>query len=241
MTKRIPIAVALVLALAAPAAAQAGAPASVKLERCKSGDRPKERYATYEARMRSVAGTARMALRFKLLVQEAGDDTRRAVPNDELSTWHRSHDGVTRYVYSQTIRKLHPGASYRVRVRFVWLDDRGNEIKHATRLSDACDQDGPLPNLALTALTLSPGPTAGTSAYGVVVSNTGKSPAPPFSVAVFVDGALADSRTVDGLGPGESETVYLNGPSCTSVRALADREHAVAETNEHDNSIGYIC
>jgi hypothetical protein len=241
MSKRLLIAATLGLLLCSPAAAHAGTPASVKVTRCKSGDRPRERLATYEARMRAVPGSVRLALRFKLLVQEAGDDTRRTISNPQLSAWHRSHDGVTRYVYSQTIRNMHPGASYRVKVKFLWYDQRGDVIKTATRLSDECQQDGPLPNLALASLTLSPGPTAGTSAYGVVVSNTSRSPAPPFSVAVFVDGALADSRTVDGLGPGETETVYLNGPSCASVRAVADRENAVAETSERDNSLAYAC
>jgi 3-oxoacyl-[acyl-carrier protein] reductase len=73
-------------------------------------------------------------------------------------------------------------------------------IRHTTRTSDECVQDGPLPNLSVVSLTRSPGPTAGTSVYSVAVANSGKASAPAFDVALYVDGALADSRTVDELG-----------------------------------------
>ena len=241
MPKRALLALTLALALAAPAAADARLPASVKVTSCKTGSRPEDRRATYQARMRAVDGTARMGVRFKLIVQEDGQQTRQSVSTPKLSAWHRSHDGVTRYVYSQTVKSLHPGASYRAKVSFRWYDDQGNVIKHTTRTSDECVQDGPLPNLSVVSLTRSPGPTAGTSVYSVAVANSGKASAPAFDVAVYVDGALADSRTVDELGSGEVTTVNLNGPSCDRVRAVVDPEHMVTETNEQDNSLGFPC
>ena len=56
-----------------------------------------------------------------------------------------------------------------------------------------------------------------------------------------MDGALADSREIGGLGPGEGSTVYLNGPACKRLRAVIDRENAVPETNEGDNSYRARC
>lgn len=241
MPKRVLLALALALALAVPAAADAHLPASVKVTSCKTGSRPGDRRATYEARMHAVDGTARMGLRFKLVVQEAGQQTRRSVSTPELSSWHKSHHGVTRYVYSQTVKNLHPGASYRAKVSYRWYDDQGNVIKHTTRTSGECVQDGPLPNLSVLSITPSQGPTAGTSVYSVAVANSGKGSATAFDVALFVDGALADSRRIDELAPGEVTTVNMNGPSCYRVRAVADPDHAVAEANEQDNSLGFPC
>jgi hypothetical protein len=241
MPKRVLLALTLALALAAPAAADAHLPASVKLTSCKTGSRSKDRWATYEARMHAVDGSTRMALRFKLIVQEAGKDRSQAVYNPKLSEWHRSRDGVMRYVYSQTVKNLRPGASYRAKVKFLWYDSGGDVIRHTTRQSDACVQDGPFPNLRIASIDSSPGPAAGTSVYTVVVRNSGRASAAAFGVALFVDGALADTRTVDELGPAESTTITVNGPACRRVRAVVDPEHAVAESNETDNSMSAYC
>ena len=241
MRTRVLLVVPLALALAGPAVARADSPASVRVKSCKTGARPDDRSARYEARMRSVSGSVRMALRFKLLVQEQGDEARRSVSIDKLNTWHRSHRGVTRYVYSQTVKHLRPGASYRMQVRFRWYDDRGNVIKTAKRLSRECVQDAPLPKLNVESVGLADGLAPGKSVYTVSVANTGRGPAESFSVTLFVDGALADSGTVDRLEPGESTTVHLNGPTCVRLRAVVDRERAVAETVEDDNALTAAC
>ena len=84
-------------------------------------------------------------------------------------------------------------------------------------------------------------PVGGNYVYGVSYANIGRGEAGSFSVALFVDGALADSREIGGLGPGEGSTVYLNGPACKRLRAVIDRENAVPETNEGDNSYRARC
>ena len=240
MRTRLLLVVPLALALAGPAVARADSPASVRVKSCKSGTRPRDRSATYEARMHSVSGSVRMALKFKLLVQEEGE-ARRSIYIDKLNTWHRSREGVTRYVYSQTVTHLKPGASYRMQVRFRWFDKHGNVIKTTKRTSGACVQDAPLPNLTIESVSLADGVTPGTSVYTVAVGNAGRGPAENFSVALFVDGALADSATVDRLDPGDSATFHLHGPTCGRLRAVVDREHAVAETVEDDNALAASC
>jgi CARDB protein len=231
----------LALALAAPGVAHAESHAGVHVTKCKTGSRAKDRSATYKAWMNSVPGSERMAMRFKLMVHEPGKDGAQSVASSKLAVWHKSHAGVSRYVYSQTVKKLKRGSSYRMRVKFRWYDADGKVIKRATRQSSACVQDGVRPNLIVSAVSVLPGPAPGTAIYGVSVENTGEAAAEGFSVGMFVDGALADSRTIDGLGPGESATVDLNGPTCSRLRAVADLEQAVAETNEDDNVLVSRC
>lgn len=240
MRNRAVCAAVLALALAAPAAAGAQAPASVHLKRCTTGSEPSQRSATYKAWMDAVPGSARMSLRFKLIAHYPGHRPQ-TLENPKLSAWHKSHEGVTRYGYKQTVKELGPGGSYSALVSFRWHDADGHVIRRAKRVSAACTQTGELPNLVVSAVQISPGTAAGNSVYSVTFANPGRGTARGFSVGLIVDGALADSRTIATLGPHESATIALNGPSCYRLRAVVDREQAVPETNEGDNSLKSSC
>jgi hypothetical protein len=241
MRARVLLALLLAGALGAPAAARADTVAKVHVSHCNTGSRPEDRSATYKAWMRSVPGTERMAMRFKLVVHRAGQSSAEPLSNSQLSVWRRSRAGVTRYVYSQKVKRMEPGSSYRVRVKFRWLDSSGKVIKRATRQSAACAQDGPRPNLTVWGVSSFPGPTPGTAIYGVSVGNPGEGAAEAFTVALFVDGALADARTIEGLEPGERATIDLNGPACKRMRAIVDSDGTVAETDEDDNALVSSC
>ena len=192
--------------------------------------------------MKSVSGSVRMAVHFDLIVERPGSSPGEPLQNPQLDTWHRSHTGVTRYEYAQTVRHLSRGASYRMRVKFRWYDADGNVIKRTKHLSSACVQNGALPNLIVSAVSITPGAAPGTAAYAVSVANVGRGPADhPFSVALFVDGALTDTRTIDHLDPGEGTTVDLNAPTCGKLRAVVDFEQAVRETVEDDNALRADC
>ena len=156
MRSRILCAFVLALALAAPAAARADGPASVHLKECTTGSDPSQRSATYQAWMRSVPGSVRMALRFRLIARYPGHRPQ-AVGSSKLSKWHRSHSGVTRYGYKQTVKELAAAGSYRAVVRFRWYDADHNVIRRAKRVSEACVQKGELPNLVITGVHIAPG------------------------------------------------------------------------------------
>jgi archaellum component FlaF (FlaF/FlaG flagellin family) len=240
MRIRLSLAFLIVAALAVPAAASAKGPASVHLKSCTTGDRPSERKATFKSWMHSIPGSARMAVRFKLLSRTTGRSAQRVEGPQALNTWHRSHTGVTRYVYSQTIKKLEQGTSYRMVVRYRWYDANGEIIKRAKRTSHECVQTGDLPNLIVAGVTYDPS-EVGTWHYGVTVKNKGKALAENFVVTLFVDGAVVDERTVELLDAGESTTVELNGPPCIHLRAIADYEDTVTEKHEDDNSFSSTC
>src|SRR5204862_399358 len=135
-----------------------------------------------------------------------------AVGSSKLSKWHRSHSGVTCYGYKQTVKDLAAAGSYRAVVRFRWYDADHNVIRRAKRVSEACVQKGELPNLVIAGVHIAPGMAPGSSVYRVSFANTGKGDAEDFTVALFVDGALADSRRIARLDAGKHATVDLNGP-----------------------------
>jgi CARDB protein len=233
-------ALVFMLVLLAPAAARADGPASVHLVRCKTGSDASDRVATYQAWMDAVPGSVRMALRFRLVARYPGHRPQ-PVADSKLRVWHHSHRGVTRYGYRQTVKELAAAGAYRTVVRYRWYDASGQVIRRAKRVSEACVQRGQLPNLVITGVDISRAPDGSSYRYGVSYANIGKGEADNFSVAVFVDGAMADSAQVASLGPGEGSTVYLNGPPCRRLRAVVDPDNTVPETNERDNSYRAVC
>ena len=231
------------LALALPSVAEAAkAPARVRLTECRTGDKPSERTATFHAQMSAIPGTARMAMRF-VLFQGTGSKDDPVVPAPlKPQPWRTSHRGVRHFGFTQKITRLEAGNSYRMRVQFRWFDGDGHVLLQARRTSGACAQPGELPNLRIASVVISPGSSDAVRTYSVRVNNAGKGVAHDFTVALFVDGALADSRRIDRLGSHESSTVQFSGQPCRHrLRAVADYGKTVRETNEYDNSLSSAC
>jgi hypothetical protein len=157
-----------------------------------------------------------------------------------LGPWHTSNDGVKRFSYSQTVNGLTQGDSYRVVVKFRWIDGSGTVIRRAKRTSAACVQPGP-PNLTVDSITIAPGGSLGTSVFRVRVSNDGEALVRSALLELFTDGTEADARQLKDLQPGETRTVKMTGPICATVRATIDPKNRVAESNEHDNSLTRSC
>ena len=241
MRNRLAIAVIVAAALAAPAAAGAKAPASVHLKSCSTGTHARDRKATFKSWMHAVPGTARMAVRFTLVARRSGSGSQPVEAPSALTDWHRSHVDVTKYVYSQTVKHLARGSAYRMIVRFKWLDASGKAIKRAKRTSKECRQ-GALPNLVVPGVAIAPGATPQTRHYIVTVRNKGDVPAENFVVTLTVDGADVDERTVEVLEGRETTKVEFNGPPCAvRLRAVADSEDTVTESNEKDNALASDC
>ncbi|HEX8065710.1 MAG TPA: CARDB domain-containing protein [Thermoleophilaceae bacterium] len=227
-------------ASAVGSAASDGA-ANARVVACATGDAPEKRLARFEGRMRAVKGTSRMSMRFRLVQKGTGGSAAQQVSDPLLGRWHRSRAGVDRFVYDQTVKGLVTGATYRGVVQFRWHDGDGDVIRRAERTTGDCVQDGDLSNLVVSSIKSGRGSKPGTALYSIAVANTGAGEAPAFGVALFLDGAVADSRTVDGLEPGESTVVKVAGPRCTRMRAVADRGDLVPETVEDDNDLRARC
>jgi hypothetical protein len=231
------LAAALVAAAPAPAATPL---VGVKVSDCRTGADPEQRLATFEGTIRTVTGASRMAMRFELLERAPSDAQPQSVDVPKLSKWQRSEPGVRKFVYAQTVRGLAAGVTYRSIVYFRWYDAKGRVIRRAERLSGTCVQDGKLPNLVMSAVKSSGGPQ-GTGVYTVTVANTGAGDAKSFGIALILDGALVDSRTVDLLKAGDATTLKLTGPLCRRLRAVVDRGDFVTETVEEDNELRARC
>jgi hypothetical protein len=238
MRIRLPVVLLTAAFLAVPAAAGAKGSAAVHLKSCKTGSEARDRKATFKAWMHAVPGTARMAVRFKLVAQKPGRSAHRVEGLDALNVWHRSDKGVTRYAFSQTVKRLAKGTSYRMVVRYRWYDADGELIKRAKRTSDECVQGGDLPNLIVPAVAIA---SDGAPSYIVTVKNKGNAVAENFTVTLIIDGALVDERTIEQLEAGEKVFVEFNGPPCLHVQAIADSEETVVERNEKDNSFSSEC
>jgi hypothetical protein len=221
--------------------AQAADP-TTKVVSCRTGEEPEQRSAAFAGRMKAVKGTVRMQMRFELLEETPGADGAQAVKEPRLLNWRRSKPGVRTFNYVQTLKGLASGVTYRARVTFRWLNGAGKVIRTEQRVSGACVQDGDLPNLVIGSLKTGPGSVDGTYVYVVQVGNTGAGDADGVKVSLLLDGALLDTREIEGtLKPGDFTDVRFTGPRCAKVRAEVDRGLTVPETVEEDNELRARC
>ena len=198
------------------------------------------RAATFYARMDSVAGAAKLQIRFQLLERLGRDDSWSKLDVPALRQWHTSQAGVKRFGWKQTVDALRIGGAYKARVQYRWLTAAGTVLDSVSRDTPVCR--GPLPNLAVGNLTVKPGPTSDTRTYRVDVTNRGKIDADDVAVSLSVDKAILDTVTVSHLAAGETRTVSFNGPPCRrAVRAKADPDNSIGETVEGDNSELFAC
>jgi hypothetical protein len=241
MRPRLFIACCATACVLLPAASAHAANTQLRVRSCEAGDTPKHRAATFYARMYAVKGTNTMAMRFTL-INRAGDGPPTVVDNPSLSQWRKSHAGVSRFGYAQSVEGLERGGVYAVQVQFRWLDSHGKVIRSVKRTSSSCRQQGGLPNLAVTRVTARAGQASETEIYNVDVTNTGRGNAQKVGVNLFVDGAAADSYRLDLVKAGETVTVHFTAPACKqALRAVVDRADKINETNEDDNVLRSRC
>jgi CARDB protein len=241
MRLRLLIACAVTACALTPAVDARAATTMLKVRSCQVGDTAKERQATFYARMHAVKGTHQMAMRFTL-INRAGAGPPTVVDNPAFVHWRKSRPGVKSYGYAQSVTGLEKGGIYAVQVRFRWKDAHGHVIHTVKRTSDVCRQQGELPNLTVTRVAAKAGDASGAEAYAVDVTNAGHGDAHAVQVDLFVDGAAADSSTLDVLKAGETTTVRFSGPLCRrGLRMVVDRRDKVIETNEDDNVLRASC
>ena len=215
--------------------------ASAIVAACHPSDDVTQRFATFVGMMRAVPNTAKMAMRLTLLQKLSGPDFN-PVALPELRPWRRSKKGAASFIYTQRVTALRDGGTYRMRVQFRWYDSTGKVLKTRAVRSGACHQPADLPNLRITAVSVAPGDTPGTSRYLITLENDGTAGAGPIVIALRLDGGAPTSGQVLSLAAGTSTTVELDGPSCaTTLRAIADPQNRIKETDETDNAFVEAC
>ena len=124
--KRCSLILAAGAALAAAPAIAADSTARLALLSCTTGLDAGQRTAVYEGRMRRVSGTRRMQMRFALQWRQPGSARWTQIKAAGLGIWVSSNAGVKTYTFTKRIENLAAPASYRVVVRFRWLDASGH-------------------------------------------------------------------------------------------------------------------
>jgi hypothetical protein len=245
--RRIAITAALLVGALAPATATAApttATGAARLVSCDSALDPADRLATFEGRMRTVRGTARMQMRFTLQTRAKDQVNWHALPAPGFGRWLSADPGVGRYVYTKRLVSLLAPASYRTVVRFRWLGRGGHPLAGPRSPSSRGRQLDLRPNLRPLGIGERPGADAQHARYIVPVVNRGKSAAGPFDVVVTVDGATLTPAQTPDLAPGERALVEVDGPPCTSGSLLTvdvDPTGAVDERAEADNRLSVAC
>jgi hypothetical protein len=214
---------------------------SVTLSECHPSDDVTQRHASFAGQMHAVPGTARMAMRFTLQ-ERLGSLHFKSVSLPELRPWRRSKAGARNFIYTQRITALRDGGAYRMRVQFRWYDSDGHVLRTNVARSGVCRQPVPLPDLTITSVTPGPGPSGDQRTYTVGVSNDGAGEARDVSVSLKVDGTMVDSTRIDLLPANTSGVVQIVGPVCSfALRAIADSDRAIPETDETDNALTVPC
>jgi CARDB protein len=243
--------VALGVAVADATAAQTARPAlSAKLTVCSTGPTGPDRAAEFTASMPAIDGTRQMAMRFTLLERRAGGRRNQGfhpVVVPKLGAWQRSRRDprLPGFIVTKRVDGLAAPGAYHAVVRFRWYDAAGRVIRRAHRVTAACRQPDPRPDLIVARLRVSRGPDAEHVQYVVDVHNRGRGDAAvPFATVLTIDGIDQPAQTLATLGGGGRGTISFVAARCSpgsSVRVAVDVTGAIEEVNESNNVVVRPC
>ena len=191
--------------------------ASATVTDCTTGDTATERSATFSAGMDAVPGTSTMSVAFDLYEQTSATSPYVAVSAPGFGVWQSSNRAIASFTANENVVDLPAPAAFRALVRYRWLSRSGRVIRRAERVTKACVETAPEPDLFIVQITHAAGSPARTNElYSVAIRNSGPGSAGPFEVAFSVDATpLADQQVV-GLDPRSDTTVQFSGPRCTA-------------------------
>lgn len=235
--------VAAVLAAVAVAAGSPRSHTQARMTRCHPAPVAIDRSLTVAARVRAIAGTRRMGIRFDLLERGLADARFHRVSAPGFGVWFRSDRGASLYRYFRTVNNLVAPATYRMRVGFRWYGRRGRVLATTYRTTRSCRQPDPHPDLRIADVLVRATATGG-DRYVVVVRNAGPMAAGPFAVALALPGGTK-RKAVAGLAARAVVRVPFAGPACRSLaappQATVDPFGQIDESDEGDNNLAAAC
>jgi hypothetical protein len=231
----------VVASLATSAAPQV----SASVESChRSSDGSNPRSAVFVADMRAVGGTRTMAIRLDLQRQRGDGAKWRTIRAPGLGEWHRSEPRVDIFRYRKMVTNLTARAGYRAVARYRWYGAKGAVIARAKRVTSACRQPDPRPDLVASDLVIEPGPSTERSRYVITLRNKGRQSADAFDALVYVDGTREGSITVPDLGGRARQAVAVEARRCgvgSTVLVVLDPSDRVDESRESNNTTRFTC
>ena len=224
-------------------AARTHGPTKARLVQCAAAVGQPERFAVFTAEIRSLAAGASMQVRMTLQARTPGSRFKR-VRAPGFGAWNTASPGVRRYVYTKRIEGLLAPASYRVAVKYRWLDSGGRVIRRDSRRTRSCHQPDERPDLVPLRIGIGPGQSAETRTYLVPVLNRGLGDAGAFSVALTVNGLQQPAARVTGLPAGVRTVLAIEAPVCARGSTLSvrvDSGSVIDEADEADNTRRAAC
>ena len=175
------------------------------------------------ATMRSMTGTERLAVNFRLLEKPAGAAAYSQVNAPGLGHWISPTDPPTLgqlpgdvWYVKHPVVDLDAPASYRFLVEFRWFGSRQQVLRTQTLRSSVCVQLELRPDLVVESIAVKPDAGAPRmNRYVAMIQNTGASAAGSFTVEL-TDLDQVFYRTVSRLPAHSSRSVTLVGPACLS-------------------------
>jgi len=219
--------------------------ASATVTACTTGDTAAERSATFSATVDAVPGTSTMSVAFDLYEQTTTTSPYVAVSAAGFGLWQSSNRAIASFTANENVVDLPAPASFRALVRYRWLSRSGHVIRRAERVTKACVETAPEPDLFIVQITHAAGsPARTTELYNVAIRNRGPGSADPFEVAFSVGATPLADQQVAGLAPRSGTTVQFSGPRCTAgstITAQIDPANAISEPSNPSRRITLTC
>jgi len=218
---------------------------SATVQACTTGTDPTQRSVTFSAAMQAVPGTITMSVSFNLYERTSPSGGYAAVNAPAFGVWQTSNRGTASFTANDNVVNLPAPASFRALVHYRWTGRRGRFIRHDDRVTAACVETVPEPDLSIVRITHAPGTPAKTSeSYGVVIRNSGPGAAGAFEVAFSIAGAPLADQQVLALAPATTTTVQFSGPRCTpgsTITAQIDPAGAIVEPANPSRTVTLTC
>jgi hypothetical protein len=115
---------------------------SAGVEQCVTAPSQAGRSVTFTGQMETVAGAHRMAIEIAVQEHTIEEEGFHTLTTAGLGSWQRSEAGVKIYKVRQAVTDLPAPAVFRAIVRYRWMDEKGEVIRHDERRTPLCKQPG---------------------------------------------------------------------------------------------------
>jgi hypothetical protein len=218
---------------------------SASVTACTTGASDTQRSATFSAVINAVPKTSTMSVSFDLYEQTSTSGGYVAVMAPGFGVWQTSSRGIASFTANENVVDLPAPASFRALVHFRWLNRRGRVIRRDDRVTTACVETVPAPDLSIVRIDHGPGSPPRTSEiYTIVIRNSGPGAAGAFEVALNVNGTALADQQVTGLAPQTATSVQFSGPRCvagSTITAQVDPAGAITEPADANRTVSIPC
>jgi hypothetical protein len=125
---------------------------SAGVEQCVTAPTQAGRSVTFTGQMETVAGAHRMAIEIVVQEHTLEEEGFHRLTTAGLGSWQRSEAGVKIYKVRQAVTDLPAPAVFRAIVRYRWMNEKGEIIRHDERRTPLCKQPGERAKTGATSL-----------------------------------------------------------------------------------------